>query len=154
MILNPAHSQHWHAWTLSDPLTGVILYVGCARVHEIIQFTELKKHPDFKIDMVYKVEIMPARFRLTEARNDQAGIINNQCNGKRPIYNWLDLARAHKVIQCNQTGITYRTQSDCANALGLSQGQLSKHLKRLKGHNTIGGLSFSYVDKLDNQPLP
>lgn len=71
--------------------------------------------------------------------------------GYRPHCNLYghDLRVHNRRIRCSN-GEIYNSQSDAARALGLHQGNLSKHMKGFS--KTIGGYWFEYVD--DDKPIP
>ena len=57
-----------------------------------------------------------------------------------------DLSTTNRVLKCSN-GQTYHSQQHAADELGLNQSQLSKHLRRLPGHKSIKGYTFSYEDE-------
>jgi hypothetical protein len=70
----------------------------------------------------------------------------------KPMYK-ADI-KTRQPIVCDQTGRVFASQLEASKALGVNKAQLSQHLRRAKGYNTIKGMTFSHVPAAPAVPSP
>lgn len=141
----PEQMQQYWLYDVSDA-KGYIVFVGVDRFNDIFTMRHLMQAPEFDMQAQYGITLHQAYEREFDARNARDMFINVKLGGKTPYFNsTVNMARRGKSILCEQNGQIYHTQSEAANALGISQSQLSKHLLRRKGYHAVKGLTFRYV---------
>lgn len=141
----PNQMRHYWLYDVSDSC-GQIVFVGVDRFHDIFTMRHLMQAPEFDMQAQYCITLHQAYEKEYDARNARDMFINVKLGGKTPFYNsTVNMARRGKSILCEQNGQIYHTQSEAANALGISQAQLSQHLMRRKSHYAVKGFTFRYV---------
>lgn len=142
MYIIPANTNLNHFYVVLDP-TGVI-YAGVGKIADVFTLARLKAFREFDLEVAYKVEILSSHVRLIDAQNALSSWIRQ--NGvKPPKYNMAQATKYVRGIYCVETGKTYKSQTDAAADLNISQSALSQHLNRVPGHKSIKGLTFNYL---------
>ena len=59
---------------------------------------------------------------------------------------WYRTGRHHIKVKCNETGDIYETLTEAAKTMGVGKSNLSKHLRRMPGHKSVGGHTYSFVE--------
>jgi len=54
--------------------------------------------------------------------------------------------KPERLIYCDQTGMTYKTQLEVCNLFQISNSQLSLHLNKRPGYRTVKGCVFRYIE--------
>jgi len=144
--INPGRNAQY-AYVIRNPLNDTVLYVGVNTMKNIWAFSDVLKHPEFKANELYQLSILvdyPCD-NVIDARNMQSKTIKDLKLGYSPYLNITMHQRHDMFIVCDQTGMKYRSQTEAADALEISQSQLSKHLRKQQGYRSIKGMTFSYV---------
>ena len=142
MYIIPANTNLNHFYVVLDP-TGVI-YAGVGKMSDVFTLARLKAFREFDLEVPYKVEIISSHVRLIDAQNSLSRWIKDN-NIPPPKYNLAQAMKYARGIHCIETGKSYKSQSDAAKDLNISQSALSKHLTRVPGHKTIKGYRFEYL---------
>lgn len=138
--------NYWYVYTLSKTSKPQeLLYIGAAKINDIFTFKDLLKNPTFEIDQSYQINVLSKYERLMDAKNAVGAAVRTLNDHRIPPLNFTNYQRRNRMIICDQTGVQYRSQVECARTHGINQGQLSKHLSREPGFRSIKGLTFSYM---------
>ena len=150
---------------INAPIVGVTTYdlVTSYCVYEVWQettlifigvcnFSALAKLPDAKsngafsnmiaVDTPISVVVKHIGTRIA-CYNRRAEMIRQLTS--IPVCNKWAMNKEQVVIKCNEDGKTYKTQTECAHAYGISTGNLSSHLRGKPGVLTLAGRTFSRV---------
>lgn len=128
--------------------TDVTIYFGVCKLNEVFNFVDARSNTKWR-------EIITDRTSLTieicyigdrtDCYNERGRMFYSE---QRPICNvqGRDLRGAMTKITCNETGVTYPSQIQCATAMGINQGALSAHLNNRAGYATVKGYTFRRGD--------
>lgn len=128
--------------------TAYPLWLGIVRVDRLMRLDDARRHPHVRlaIEATERIGIavhlvtrsmQEARERLLELRREMPSACISQ-DGPAPRL------RGRKVQR--QDGVIYASASEAARANNICRPNLSVHLARRPGYNTVGGWIFHWVD--------
>lgn len=124
----------------------VLIYIGTCK------FTAFAQLPDAQSNSMFMREVNgrdPLNIRIvaigtkTDCYNDRAR--RARALPELPMCNKYGQTGRFTGVLCETDGKTYRSQSEAAQAYGISQGNLSSHLRGVPGHTTVSGRVFRRV---------
>lgn len=123
-----------------------LLYIGTCKFTLFGQLPDAQSNSAF-MEMVKRDE--PLNIRIV-ATGNRADCYNHRMRLARslpelPPCNKFGATGRFTGIICEQDGQTYKTQAQAAKAYGISQGNLSAHLRGRPGYNSVGGRTFRRV---------
>lgn len=144
----PDRLGEYYAYYLRTVPDNEIVYWGTNQLAAIFHLSELKPLPSFDCEQMYMIDIIGV-FKTKE-------LAHNACikglRGQIPRFN-IELSRtAHAMFfRCNETGEVFKSQAQASKALGLNQGNLSRHLKQHPSVKTVKNYTFSYLTQEEVQ---
>lgn len=121
---------------------GRYVYLGICRLSALPSLPDAVKAGAVDADSAISLRIL--------AIGDKLGCMNHRArhlrSGNVPAIKRLAVTGA-RHIRCETDGRVYRTQTEAAEAYGISQGNLSNHLRGRPGYHAVAGRRFVYVDK-------
>lgn len=124
-----------------------LLYVGYEKLTKIATLENLFLLPNFKKDLQYVVTIEGPCDNWIEAENGVALKIRE--NEKTPPLNKTMWSIKTQSVMCRETGKIFLNASECAHLEGISNGNLSRHLKGRPGYKTLKGKTYCYATYFD-----
>lgn len=133
----------YEVWRASDNL---LLYIGTCKFTSFPQMVDAQNNSMF-MQMVGREETINVRLIATGTRTDCYNHRARLARGlpELPPCNKFGTVGRFSGILCEDDGATYRNQAECAAAYGISQGNLSAHLRGRPGYNKVGGRTFRKV---------
>lgn len=136
--------EHW----FNRPEDGerVLLYVGHCALVDVYKMIDATRNEHWRTVTARRPVDVVVKF--TGAKNNclvtYAHLL--QTTEWRPVVKPLPRERNSRTrVKCDQTGITYASQNECAVKLGISQSSLSKHLRGETGYKAVNGYTFTAV---------
>lgn len=123
-----------------------LLYIGLCRYAQLMQFPDAQGNSKFRERISrskpfnMRVIARGDRFSCNKYRYSMARSLN-----PIPPCNLAGITSYFQQIECVEDGKIYRTQKEAAEAYGISQGNLSSHLRGRAGFKQVRGHTFRYV---------
>lgn len=135
------------AWCVYELWNGQdLIFVGVTKLTRISEMTDAMERREVmqivRNDTVLSIAVKFVGDRT--ACQNQRGLMFRAA-GSMPPGNRSTMVSAPQMIRCNEDGMTYRTQTEAAQAYKLSQSALSNHLRGLPGFVRVKGRTFSRV---------
>ncbi len=124
---------------------SVLLFIGVCRLIDVYGMPDARRNSEFVKHITPGTNI---GIKIThvgtrpECSNMRGSVLMTTI--PRPIMNLLghDTTGQTREITCNETGVTYANQTECARILAISQGALSNHLAGKPSFNAVKGMTF------------
>lgn len=139
-------TDYWYTYQVQTEFE--VVFIGFGRLNEIVSLKSISNMPSFKNDEKYTVIIHQGYSNRIEAVNNSIRLIREIGHGMLPLFNKEIGFNKGKSIICNETGVVYASAYRACQALNIQPPRMSNHLRGLKGHKTIHGLTFKYVNKI------
>ena len=125
-----------------------IVYIGQNTLAGIVRLDDLIKLPAFEKNLTYSLCVLTCHKREFDAKNAVGPAIRIICENRTPIYNIRSSYNARRSgIICNETGKTFKTVTEAAREMGLSQGNLSQHVSGRPGFRQVKGYTFKWIEQ-------
>ena len=145
LVFNPRDASEYYVFSLHSA-EGEVLYVGYDLMADIVSFKTLRKNPAFKDDQLYSIVIVGKGETQLVAHEKAVEYRKAMCGLKLPEFNMTASINRRMAVTCDQTGEVWRTAREACAALGIPTSNMSQHLNRTKGHRSVHGKTFSYVE--------
>lgn len=131
----------WCIYTIEE-MSGKMIFIWYSKVATALSGRELLSNPAF--DTAKPVIVTIQQIHATQ-RDAQAAIAGWFAKYGMPDLNKTVRWNRRTRVKCHETGQVFKNQLECARMLGIDQSQLSKVLRRIPGHVSINGLTFSNI---------
>ncbi len=137
--------QSWALYEIWDAASGKLLYIGCNRLSDITAAPDARTSPDWPGNshpISIAIKYIGTRVDVLNARGDAIRQLpaTPPCNVRSRRF-------TSRVVICNETGETFRTQAEAARATGCSQSNIAQHLRGKPGFRSVKGRTFRYAHK-------
>lgn len=150
---NPSHYQMnpFVVYTLEDEL-GTIQWIGICKYIQLLNVPDARKNPLFHAvfgpDAEAICKILGLFERRHEARNFMFEWMHTNPVPFMMATGWR-INNSFQFIKCDQTGTVYPSVTHAANAHGVTQPYISRHLRGDPGCCTINGrYTFSWTSEI------
>jgi hypothetical protein len=133
----------WGVYTIYNETCDKLLYIGIEKMTQIFTISQARGNPFFS----QVIGNHPFVLLITDIMPNKIAAMNKYGEHIRRL-GMPDMIRnhsLHKGVQCINTGDTFRNITECAQAMGIDQGALSRHLRGVAGHNTIKGNMYRRI---------
>lgn len=142
-------SNGWVVYQIHDNPSLEIVFVGIEKVKNFGKFADFLSNP--LMEKYRENDLQTFNISIFATCNSRVEALQKQSDAlfeaDYPEANLLSKAARSMQIKCINDGKTYNTQEECCAAYGISQSALSKHLRNLPGHKTVGGKIYKNVKK-------
>lgn len=151
MQVNPAIYQKFYViYLLKEGEVNTFLWY-CKYV-DLLKLKDAMKNPAFEPNRDYTLEIIAWCKNLIDARN-RIGVLLAEYKPWPYLNHTQDYNRIGS-IQCQQTGEIFRSQADVIRRYNINPSQLTQHLKRAVGYQSIKGMTFTRAAYLGRNREP
>lgn len=142
----PDNLRHTFAvYQVSDE-SGTPIYIGQETLANVYRLIPLMKNPAFDATKPYTVTILQTVQGRAHAYNAASAHIKQVFGDKTPFFILTSSYNLHGTIVCEQTGEIFYKQSDICRKYKCSPSQLSNHIRRMTGYNSVCGMTFRRAD--------
>lgn len=134
-------SNFYGVYIVYDSVTAKIIYIGMEKMTQLFTMGDAKSYGKY-------AEVIgmdkPFFFQLVSMQPDKASAINEH-NRLIRQHGMPDMIKQRIMTQgvlCVDTGERFRTAKEAAEAHGVAQGNLSKHLRGVPGYRSIRGKTY------------
>ena len=138
--------EHHVVLNEGDPPT--VIQVGAAKLTEVFHLSDGKRNSEWSAIFANGGKLLLRIVATTDDKREAHKHAQTLMRKYRPLCNLrgFDLKGQQNAILCLTNGVRYETQAAAAEALGLAQSQISRHLRG--GPNHVGGFVFAYAPQV------
>ena len=136
-----AMNDEFIIYEVFDPAIVEIVYIGCCPTLQFMTLPDLRQNRLFQHGKDYLIKPISTHQGKGTAIKVHAQLTGT---GKMPHYNKLGYFLKRGKIICDQTGETFSTINEAAEANFCSSSNLSNHLNHKPGFNSVKGKTFRY----------
>lgn len=137
-------NENYVIYNLRDAQTAALIYVGTCKQSQVMTIPDARSNPLFASTFKENTKFI---LNVTHVLPDRASAM--ECYAAQiKFWGMPEMIRAHslaKGVQCLNTGEIFASIKDAAQAHGLDQAALSRHLRGIAGHRTVKGKMYCRV---------
>lgn len=152
VITTPATiGTQWAVYTHSDPLTGVVKYIGGAKLSELFTLKEARSNSEwaktFTATNALEIKVIGLAATESECFTEVHRLIQAlkpECNMRGHRFR-PRITQPVEQVECIETGERFASIAAAADAHNVAYSQLHNHVTGKRGHKTVHGRTYRKV---------
>ncbi len=144
ILHNMSLTDKWCVYEIWHGAPSALEYIGTCKISAIGTVPDARRNAGFnaRVTGSFTLRIIATGDRV-DCHNYRARLV--RMSAEPPPCNRLNALVRYSAIKCVNDGRIYRTQSEACAAYGITQGNMSNHLRGAPSYNTLKGLKFMRV---------